>query len=97
MKKLTQFVRGKTWISASFSEAKLWDLLNRDVVPGNCVATSGFILFQFVLIVISLFKVAFTQEDLDRFKDPEYYKQFRHDLEHDLNVSSNDALPSFII
>lgn len=31
--------------------------------------------------------VAFTKEDLDSFKDPVYYKQFRHDLEADLNVS----------
>lgn len=46
----------------------------------------------FLLLVASLttmwwyVTVAFTQEDLDSFKDPVYYKQFRHDLEADLNV-----------
>ena len=30
----------------------------------------------------------FSEEDKERFKDPEYYKQFRHELESDLNVGS---------
>ena len=29
----------------------------------------------------------FTDADRERFKDPEYYKFFRHELESDLNVS----------
>ncbi|EIM83202.1 FAD/NAD-P-binding domain-containing protein [Stereum hirsutum FP-91666 SS1] len=66
VKRLTNFVKGKTWISASFAEAKLWELLKREPQVGN-------------------FK--FTQEDLESFKDPEYYKRFRHDLEADLNSS----------
>ena len=30
----------------------------------------------------------FSEEDKERFRDPEYYKQFRHELESDLNVGS---------
>ena len=31
---------------------------------------------------------SFSEEDKRRFKDPEYYKRFRHEIENDLNVDS---------
>lgn len=39
-----------------------------------------------------LFSVAFSPQDLEKFKDPVYYKKFRHDLEADLNVRSTLSL-----
>jgi hypothetical protein len=29
----------------------------------------------------------FTDEQREKFKDPEYYREFRHAVEHDINVS----------
>ncbi|KAH9830110.1 FAD/NAD-binding domain-containing protein [Rhodofomes roseus] len=64
VKKIVNFVRGRTWIATPFSGAKMAELIKRDPDVENYV---------------------FTDEDKERFRDPEYYKQFRHELEADLN------------
>ncbi|THH13673.1 hypothetical protein EW146_g6563, partial [Bondarzewia mesenterica] len=66
VKKIINLVRGKTWISSSFSESKLSELLSRESGTTNYI---------------------FTDADRERFKDPDYYKYFRHELESDLNAS----------
>ncbi|THH13677.1 hypothetical protein EW146_g6564 [Bondarzewia mesenterica] len=64
VKKVVNLARGKTWISSSFSESKMAELLSRQPGAGNYI---------------------FTDEEKESFKDPEYYKRFRHEVESDLN------------
>ncbi|KAH9932370.1 uncharacterized protein B0H18DRAFT_904183 [Fomitopsis serialis] len=69
VKKIVNFVRGKTWISTPFSGAKMAELMQRDPEAENCTGYTD----------------VFSEEDKERLKDTEYYKQFRHELESDLN------------
>ncbi|ETW86440.1 hypothetical protein HETIRDRAFT_58532 [Heterobasidion irregulare TC 32-1] len=62
--KVVNLVRGKTWISSSFSETKMTELLALQPGVGNYV---------------------FSDAEKGAFKDPKYYKPFRHELESDLN------------
>ncbi|KAF9011133.1 hypothetical protein BDQ17DRAFT_1387598 [Cyathus striatus] len=65
VKYLVNYVRGKTWVSATFSRELLVRLAGRDDVD-NC-------------------KYQFTEKDKGAFKDPEYYRRFRQELESSLN------------
>ncbi|KAL6307444.1 hypothetical protein BKA93DRAFT_911319 [Sparassis latifolia] len=69
--KLSNYVRGKTWLSTPFSGAKFAELLKRDPTAEN---------------------YTFCEEDKETFKDPVYYKQFRHELESDLNSNHSSTL-----
>ncbi|KAI0057669.1 FAD/NAD-P-binding domain-containing protein [Artomyces pyxidatus] len=64
---ITNFVRGKTWIAASFSVRRLLELVGRTPESTD---------FQF------------TEADRESFKDPAFYKEFRHAVEDDLNSVS---------
>ena len=85
VKKIINFVRGKTWISTPFSGAKMAELMKRDPDAENC--RSAHTLSDGVTLTAPI--DVFSEEDKERFKDPEYYKQFRHELESDLNVGSS--------
>ncbi|KAI0053474.1 FAD/NAD-P-binding domain-containing protein [Auriscalpium vulgare] len=61
---LTNFVRSKTWISASFSVTKLLEITGRKPESTD---------------------YSFTPEQLEKFKDPEYYREFRRAVEDDVN------------
>ncbi|KAJ6609350.1 hypothetical protein B0H10DRAFT_1813845 [Mycena sp. CBHHK59/15] len=62
---LTNYVRGKTWISSPF-------LGDRAAQLGMGGLESNY---------------KFTDKDKEQFKDPAFYKEFRRDLESDLNSS----------
>ncbi|RDB29291.1 putative sterigmatocystin biosynthesis monooxygenase stcW [Hypsizygus marmoreus] len=65
VKHLTNYVRGKTWLSASFVKDRLVSLANREDVSNY----------------------TFTPEDKKNFADPTYYKNFRWELESELNAA----------
>lgn len=81
------YVRGKTWLSPPFSVAKMAELIQRDPTGDNCALvhiTPAYLIF--INDCIFWFSDAFTDQDKERFKDPEYYKEFRHEIDNDLNV-----------
>ncbi|KZT07847.1 FAD/NAD-binding domain-containing protein [Laetiporus sulphureus 93-53] len=71
VRKIYNFVRGKTWISTPFASAKLAELMKRDPDAEN---------------------YTFSEADKEAFEDPGYYKQFRHELESDLNSAHASTL-----
>ncbi|KAJ3871890.1 FAD/NAD-binding domain-containing protein [Lentinula edodes] len=64
VKTISNFVRGKTWVSASFVREHLVTLANGDE---------------------SVDIYTFTDKDKKKFRDKEYYREFRRGLESDLN------------
>lgn len=59
------------------------ELMSRDASGDNCTN----VFATLVETAINLIHPdAFTDEDKRKFEDPEYYKQFRKELESDLNV-----------
>lgn len=81
--KLYNYVRGKTWLALPFAGSKMTELLGRDPTSDNC--RSCYVLLQ-VAILRALHADVFTDEEKEKFKDPEYYRKFRHALEDELNV-----------
>ncbi|KAF8899234.1 FAD/NAD-binding domain-containing protein [Infundibulicybe gibba] len=63
VKHLVNYVRGKTWITASILKERLVEMAGGKDVPNY----------------------HFTEEDRESFKDPEYYQQFRREIESYLN------------
>lgn len=61
------------------------ELLGRDPASTNC-KFHWLSIRLFIVLTLHLSDV-FTEEEKEKFKDPEYYKEFRHALEDDLNVS----------
>ncbi|KAF8831859.1 hypothetical protein HHX47_DHR1000936 [Lentinula edodes] len=73
VKTISNFVRGKTWVSASFVREHLVTLTNGDESVDN---------------------YTFTDKDKKKFRDKEYYREFRRGLESDLNVRLHGSLTS---
>ena len=59
------------------------ELLGRDPTSDNC--RSYYVLLQ-VTILRTVHVDVFTDEEKEKFKDPEFYRKFRHALEDELNV-----------
>ncbi|KAG6812856.1 hypothetical protein H0H92_015954 [Tricholoma furcatifolium] len=70
VKHLTNYVRGKTWISATFVRERLEQLSKGKPV----------------------INYRFTDEDKKNFEDPEYYKDFRWQLECEMNAANPATL-----
>ncbi|CCL98306.1 uncharacterized protein FIBRA_00300 [Fibroporia radiculosa] len=81
--KIITYVKGKTWISTPFSSSKLAELMKRDPDAENCACLSTLIITEVTDTKPSI--DTFTEENKKAFKDPAFYKQFRHELESDLN------------
>ncbi|KAJ3989070.1 FAD/NAD-binding domain-containing protein [Lentinula detonsa] len=71
VKTISNFVRSKTWVSASFVREHLLSLANGDETVDN---------------------YTFTEKDKQKFKDKEYYREFRRALESDLNGAHSATL-----
>ncbi|KAG6820664.1 hypothetical protein H0H93_013515 [Arthromyces matolae] len=70
VKHLSNYVRGKTWISATFVRDRL-DKLAKGKPVSNYY---------------------FTEEDRKNFEDPEFYKNFRWDVESEMNAANSSTL-----
>ncbi|KAI0720647.1 FAD/NAD-P-binding domain-containing protein [Fomitopsis betulina] len=78
--KIVNFGRGRTWLSIPFSGAKMVELLKQDPDAENCrLHTLADVVDSRRLIDV------FSEEDKELFKDPAFYKRFRHELENDMN------------
>ena len=82
VKHLTNFVRGKTWISSTFARESLL-ALSASEKTDNCMLIL-YSQYQFFTII---HVDKFTERDLEAFKDLKYFRTFRQTLEQDLNVS----------
>ncbi|KAG5653916.1 hypothetical protein H0H81_009508 [Sphagnurus paluster] len=70
VKHVTNYVRGKTWLSAPFVRDRLNSLANGEEVSNY----------------------TFTDEDRKKFQDPAYYKDFRWQLESEMNGANPATL-----
>ncbi|KAG5641634.1 hypothetical protein DXG03_004557 [Asterophora parasitica] len=68
---VTNYVRGKTWLSAPFVRERLDKLTGGDQTVSNYF---------------------FTDEDKKKFEDPVFYKDFRWQLESELNTANSATL-----
>lgn len=76
------FVKGQTWVSVTFVREHLVSLANGDETVENCV----YLLEGLQCVELMSVSDKFTDEDKQKFSNPEYYKNFRRALESDLNV-----------
>ncbi|CAA7268081.1 unnamed protein product [Cyclocybe aegerita] len=72
VKRIMNYVRGKTWISSTFVRERLMKLSGGEVVENY----------------------HFTEKDREAFKDPDYYREFRRELEREMNGSYGATLLS---
>jgi hypothetical protein len=83
VKTLVNFAKSKTWLSTSFSVTALLKLLGREQDSTNCAFPLS---HCWDLLTSYVAADDFTAEHWEKFKDPNYYREFRHEVEHDLNV-----------
>ena len=76
------YVRGRTWISASFVQDRLESLAGKPV--SNCESNN--VLLPAYYCPNRRASDSFTDEDKKKFENDDYYRNFRWELESELNV-----------
>jgi hypothetical protein len=86
VKSLVNYVRQKTWVVPDLALSEVIAELGRS--PDD---TNGLLLIYHGYSTLDLFTlyhgiVSYKSEELDKLKDPEHAKSFRHNVEHAMNV-----------
>jgi hypothetical protein len=82
VKQVVNYVRGQTWISASFVKERLESLAGKPVSNCKFESTSPIDL----PMLNKCLSDKFTEEDKKNFANDEYYRKFRWELESEINV-----------
>lgn len=91
VKHLYNYVKGRTWLSATFSKDDL-ESLSHDPSADNCTSSKVTLSFPVLTFYPEDF---FTDEEKEKFQDPVYYKKFRKQIEGSINVRHSAYPPQF--